>query len=374
MPIPFAIIGCGVIANTYARMMPHFSGVAITACADLSDQAAGRLAAEHGFSAMTPDALMDDPDIDIVMNLTVPNAHFDVSARAIAAGKHVYSEKPLAANFADGAELLRLADANNVRVGCAPDTFMGGALQWARVLIDGDRIGPVASGTCHVMGPGMEHWHPNPVFFFQPGGGPVLDMAPYYLTALVHLIGPVRRVAAMGSIAQKSRTVTALNRMIDAVDVSTPTTQHCVLEFANDAIVTLGASWDVQAHTHPRIELYGRDGSLGLPDPNFFDGTVTVADREVSTVPEPWTHPLLVVNHQGADGSRANYRGIGIADMADAIAFERPHRCNGALALHVLEVMEAINRSGNEHRFIDIETSCERPAPFGPEEAAALMV
>lgn len=268
------IVGCGNISTTYFSLAPLFKGLKVLACADINAQAAEARAKEYGVKAQTIDELLANDEIDVVVNLTIPDAHFRVSKAILEAGKHVYSEKPLVLSLEEGEELRRIAKEKNLAVGCAPDTFLGGAHQLARKFIDDGGIGRVTSGACYVMSPGMEMWHPNPDFFFLPGGGPILDLGPYYIANLINLIGPVKRVGGMTSMASPTRTITSQPRNGEIIPVKTPTTIQALLEFVNGATVTLTASWDVWSHRHANMELYGTDGSLYVPDPNFFGGTV----------------------------------------------------------------------------------------------------
>lgn len=368
------IIGCGNISTSYLDLAPMFRGIEILACADINEEAAQARAKEYGIRAETVEALLAADDIDIIVNLTIPSVHYEVSAKVLDAGKHVYSEKPFVLSVEEGRDLAALAEKNGLRIGSAPDTFLGGAHQLARHLIDEGRAGRITGGTCHVLSPGMEHWHPNPDFFFKPGGGPVLDLGPYYISNLVQLIGPVRRVTAMSSIPSPARKITSQPRHGEMITVETPTTVHAVLEFANGAVITLGASWDVKAHGHRPMELYGTDASLVIPDPNFFGGDVELIGPDSASVQLPnWQHPLGVPNQQHGQGMMANYRTVGLADMAIGIVEDRPHRCSLEFALHVVDVMTAILHSGETGEFVTLTTSCQQPAPFGIDDAAALM-
>lgn len=369
------IIGCGNISAAYLRLAPQFKGIEIRACADLFAAAAQARAKEFNVRAETVEGLLQADDIDIVVNLTVPAAHFDVAMQVLKAGKHVYSEKPFVLSVKEGRDLARRAAGKGLRIGSAPDTFLGGAHQLVRHLIDSGKVGRITSGTCHVMSHGMEHWHPNPDFFFKPGGGPVLDIGPYYVTNLIQLIGPVKRVMALSSAPAPVRTITSRPRRGETIRVETPTTIHALLEFDNGAIITLGASWDVWQHGHSNMELYGEDGTIHVPDPNFFGGDVrlTRAARPVRRLPK-WHHPLAVPNQEHPRGAVANYRAAGLADMALAILDGRPHRCSMELALHAVDVMTAILKSGETGRAVTIGTTCERPAPLSPAEAGHLLI
>ena len=368
------IIGCGNISSAYLKFAPLFRGFEIVACADISAKTAAARADEFKITAMKPEDLLASKEIDIVLNLTVPAAHFDVSMAAVKAGKHVYSEKPLALSVKDGLALAKEAKARKLKVCAAPDTIFGGAHQRARLAIDEGEVGKITSGTALILGHGMEHWHPNPDFFFKPGGGPVLDLGPYYIGNLINLIGPVKRVAAMSSMAQKTRVISSEPRAGQKISVKTPTNVHAVLEFANGATVTMLASWDVWAHQHSAMELYGTEGSLYVPDPNFFGGEVLATKRNGEPQAlSAWDHPFGVNNHQSSQGPVANYRACGLADLADAIMKRRDARCAIERTLHAVDVMTSVLKSGETGKFIDLKTTCTRPKPLGPDQARALL-
>ncbi|MEM9603569.1 MAG: Gfo/Idh/MocA family oxidoreductase [Pseudomonadota bacterium] len=374
-PVRVGLVGCGDIARTYLRLAPSFGDIEIVACADLNPEAARARAAEHGLTALSVESLLAQGDIDVVANLTPPRAHFAVAHAAVSAGKHVYCEKPVVSSLQEATALAQAADAHGVRVGAAPDTFLGGAHQRARQLVDNGILGRITSGTAHMMGRGMEHWHPNPAFFFQAGAGPVLDMGPYYVTQLVHLLGPVEQVVALGNRGRSQRTVLSEPRAGEVIPVETPTTVHAVLGFASGAVVTLGTSWDVQHHSHLPMELYGEHGSLTLPDPNFFGGAIVLCtDRHPTGQRLAIEHPLAVENEaDAADQPRANYRGVGLADMASAIRQNRPHRCTLALATHVLEVLLAIQTATENGDTVHVSTSCGRPIALSANAATELL-
>ncbi len=364
------IIGCGNISAAYLRLAPLFKSLDMRAVADLNLDAAKARAQEFGVRASSVDDLLSADDIDIIVNLTIPDAHFAVTKSILEAGKHAYSEKPVVLTFDEGKELSALSKAKNLRIGSAPDTFLGGAHQQARSLIDEGAVGKIIAGTCHVMGHGMESWHPNPDFFYQPGAGPILDIGPYYVTNLVQLIGPVDRVISLATTTFKERTITSEPRKGEKVPVNTPTNIHALLHFKNGATITLSASWDIWAHRHANMELYGTDGSLFVPDPNFFGGTVEMAgtDGEIGPVPQS-DHPFGVPNQ----GDLANYRAAGLADMATAIMEDRDHRCSMDLALHSVDVMTGILKSGEIGEFVQMTTSCERPAALDKATAQSLL-
>ncbi len=368
------IIGCGNISTTYFSLAPLFKGLKVLACADINMEAARARAEEYKVKAQTIDELLANDELDVIVNLTIPDAHFPVSKRILEAGKHVYSEKPLVLTLEQGEELRRIAKEKGLAVGCAPDTFLGGAHQLARKFIDDGSIGRITSGACYVMSPGMEMWHPNPDFFFLPGGGPILDLGPYYIANLINLIGPVKRVGAMTSMASPTRTITSQPRNGETIPVKTPTTIQALLEFVSGARITLTASWDVWSHRHANMELYGTEGSLYVPDPNFFGGTVEASGRDKDIKPlENWAHPFGIANQESPSGPRANYRTAGLADMAASLIDGRDARCSLDRTLHGVDVMTSILKSGEEGRFIDLTTTCTQPAALGIEEAKALL-
>ena len=366
------IIGCGNISTTYFKLGPLFKGFEIIACADLNEEAAQARADEYGVRKDTIADLLAAGDIDLIINLTIPDAHFSVTKQILEAGKHAYSEKPLVLTIEEGQELAKIASEKSLSVGCAPDTFLGSSHQLARQQIDNGAIGTITSGTCHVMSHGMEKWHPNPDFFFLPGGGPIFDLGPYYIANLVNLVGPIKRVAALSSMATDTRTIGSDARKGEIIPVKTPTNIHALLEFENGATITFAASWDVWSHRHKNMELYGTEGSIFVPDPNFFGGDVLMAgtDGEIKTL-ETWDHPFAINNYK--DDTQANYRTAGLADMAVAILEGRDARCSFDRALHGVDVMASILKSGETGEFVDITTKCTRPAALGIEEARALL-
>lgn len=375
------IIGCGNISEAYLKLAPLFKGIDVKVVADINMAAAEARAKQFNIKAQTVKDMLKNKDIDIVVNLTVPAVHYKVSKQILDAGKHVYSEKPLTLSYKDALTLQKYATKKKLHVGSAPDTFLGGSHQQARKSIDDGMIGKIVSGTCHFMGPGMEMWHPNPDFFFNPGGGPVLDMGPYYITNLINLIGPVKRVTALVGTGRKERVINSQPnnpRNGEKLKVKVPTTYHALLEFAQGACVTVSLSWDVWAHKHQNMELYGQTGAMFVPDPNFFGGDIMVAgsDQKPAAI-KPWDHPLSK-NNWGPGNSEtnliwANYRCAGLADMADAIMKKRLARCDISLVAHVVEVMTAMMEAGIKHKVIKLKSTCKRPAPLGPDQARALM-
>ncbi len=360
-PTGIGVIGVGDISGAYLNALRAFANVRVVACAALHLEHARRKAAEWGIPrACTPEQLLADPGVEIVLNLTVPRAHAQVARAALEAGKHVYNEKPLGTTRQEGSALLELASARELRLGCAPDTFLGAGLQTCRQLLDEGAIGqPVAASAC-VMLHGHEHWHPDPAFYYQPGGGPMLDLGPYYLTALVALLGPVRRVAGMTRATFHERVVGSEPRRGSRIPVQVPTHVAGVLEFASGPIATIVTSFDVWSHEVPLLEIYGAEGTLSLPDPNTFGGPVRLRRFDEASFRE------VPLSHGYAD----NMRGLGVADMAAAIRRERLQRCSGELAYHVLDVMQALQEASDSGAYVTLGSSCQRPAamPAGATE------
>ncbi|MCI0709886.1 MAG: Gfo/Idh/MocA family oxidoreductase [Chloroflexi bacterium] len=347
------IIGCGNIAPRYVQGCNQWDALNVVACADINSKAAAALANNTGINALSIPELLADFDIGLVINLTIPAAHAEVSKVILLAGKHVYSEKPLAITREDGAEILALAEASGLRVGSAPDTFLGGGLQTCRKLIDEGAIGEPVAATAFMMSSGPESWHPNPPFFYQVGAGPLFDMGPYYLTTLIHLLGPIRRLTSSARISFTERVAGHESIRGQRIPVYTPTHVSGSLEFQSGPIATMVMSFDVQQHTLPRIEIYGSEGTLIVPDPNTFKGPVRL-----------WR----LDNPQWVDVSLSHsdtvLRGIGVADMVHAIATGRDHRANGRLAFHVLDNMLAMLEAAETGRHVTLTSTCDQPLPL----------
>ncbi len=357
-PMKIGIIGTGNISGIYLENGKVFDILNIAAVADIDVPKAQAQADKYGVAkACTPDELLADDSIEAVINLTIPAAHGDVALAALAAGKSVYNEKPLAVTREQAKEMLTLAKSKGLRVGCAPDTFLGGGLQTCRKLIDDGWIGKPVAATAFMMSHGPESWHPNPTFFYQPGAGPMFDMGPYYLTALIHLLGPVRRVTGSAQISFPQRTITNSYNYGEQIDVNTATHVAGVMDFVAGPVATIITSFDVWHADLPRIEIYGSAGTLSVPDPNTFDGPVLLrgaGDKVWREIP---------LSH----GFAANSRGIGLADMCQAIRSGRPHRASGDLAYHVLDLMHSFHDASRDGKHITLESQCERPAalPLG---------
>ena len=357
------IIGCGNISETYFECQNLFNNFNVVACADINIEAAKNSAEKYNVKAFSVDDILANDDIDVIINLTIPSAHKEIIMKSLNAGKHCFSEKPLAMNFNEGLEISKLASSKNLYVGCAPDTFLGAAGQKARSLIEDKKIGDVVLGTFNLMSHGMEHWHPNPDFFFKPGAGPVFDVGVYYITQLVNLIGPIKSISSLSGTATPERTITSEPRNGEKIKVETPTTLMGTLEFHNNAKIQFFCSWDVWKHKHSTIELYGLEGSMIVPDPNFFSGDILISHKE-----EDWQvinndkMLLGIPNKTDNSGDKiANYRGIGISDMIDAISHQRKSRCSLDLAVHVLEAMEGIIKSSDERVIYNMKTKPNQP-------------
>jgi predicted dehydrogenase len=374
MTLNVGIVGCGNISDIYIANSALFDSFVMVACADVRPEAAAATAAHHGLKAMDVAALMANDNVDIVLNLTIPAAHFEISSAAIAAGKHVYGEKPLALSVADGTALLAEADAAGLAVGSAPDTVLGPAVQLSRKLMEDGETGEVIGGVAAVLSRGMEHWHPNPSFYYQKGAGPVLDLGPYHVAALTTLLGPVRSVRATGRIGAASRTVTADGPTRGTTfPVEVLTTVNALLSFRSGAEVAFLASWDVWNHGMRPIELHGQKASLRVPDPDFFGGDVELSTGDGWRIFDTAGLRLGSINYPAAAPRLANFRGIGLADMAAAIETGRPHRCSGRFALHALAVMTAILEAADTGKAVDVAIEAEQPAAFTERDAAALL-
>jgi predicted dehydrogenase len=361
------IAGAGDISGIYIRNLGDlFGGVADIGGISAGHPASAQRAADkYGLNAYeSTDAMLADPDIDIILNLTPPTTHFSVAKAALAAGKHVYNEKPLSAGRDQAAELLALARERNLRIGCAPDTFMGAGLQTARKALDDGWIGRPLAATAFFASHGVEHWHPNPDFFYQEGAGPLFDMGPYYLTALVSLLGPAASVSGNATTNFATRTIAGGKRQGETIEVSTTTHYEAILNFANGVTATMIMSFDIWAHSLPCIEIYGSAGTMRIGDPNWFASPV-----EICRYRENEWHdlPLLLPEdrrYSEWEGEGANWRGIGLADMAMAIAEGRPHRASAEMAFHVLDLMCAVGESARDGTRHNLDSTCERPAPL----------
>jgi predicted dehydrogenase len=352
-PLKVGVVGTGTISRTYFEHLAKLPGTEVVAAADLDLARAKAVGEKYGVRALTPDELYDDTEVEAVLNLTIPAAHASVTLAALGAGKHVYGEKPLAVTRQEARPLLEAAESAGLRIGCAPDTVLGTGTQTARVLLDRGEVGVPAAASAFFVSPGPEPWHPDPEFYYKPGGGPLLDMGPYYLSALVTLLGPVRRVNGRVSRAKQERTVGSGPKQGTSFGVDVDTHVTGVIEHESGVLTTIVTSFDVWGAKLPRIEVYGSDGTLSVPDPNTFGGDVEVR----AAGGRDWTVAPVAGGYAGSG------RGYGLADMARAIRQGGAHRASGELAFHVLDIMEALLESGAQDGApVDVESTVSRSA------------
>jgi predicted dehydrogenase len=353
--VKIGIVGCGNISGIYFKKCKSFNILEVAACADLDMEKAKAQAKKFNVPKVcSTEQLLADPEIKIVVNLTTPNAHAEVALAALKAGKCIYNEKPLAISREDGKKIIEAAKAKKLLVGGAPDTFLGGGIQTCRKIIDDGQIGDPIAATAFMMCHGHEGWHPDPEFYYKIGGGPMFDMGPYYLTALIALIGPISRVTASTKITFAERTIGSKPKRGTKIKVDVPTHVAGIIDFANGATGTIITSFDIWGAQLPCIEIYGSKGSLSVPDPNCFDGPVCInrpGSKEWKEVP---------LTHKYADNSR----GIGVADMAYALSSGRPHRANGELTYHVLDTMHAFHDASHKKQHVELNSTCNQPAPL----------
>jgi predicted dehydrogenase len=348
------VIGCGAISGAYLGMAKNFPVVEIVACADMVREAAEKKAKEFGVPrVLSVDELLTERSIDVVLNLTVPKAHAPVALRAIEAGKHTYAEKPFGVNREEGRKVLDAARSKNLRVGCAPDTFMGAGIQTARKLLDDGAIGRPVGFTAFMMGRGHESWHPSPEFYYEVGGGPMFDMGPYYVTALINLFGPIKRLTGSASVAIPERTITSQPKAGKKIKVETPDHICGTIEFQNGAVGTIVMSFATYFGEYHPITLFGTEGTMKVPDPNGFDGPVQVR--------KPGDEQWREMPHQFVKGYG---RSVGLADMAYAIRSGRKHRASGELAFAVLDAMQGFLDSSESGKAHAAQVQPERPAPM----------
>jgi predicted dehydrogenase len=349
------LVGCGNISPTYLRNIRRFQNLEVVACADLIRERAEAKAKEFGIPKVcTTEELVNDPQVEVVLNLTYPKSHAPVDLQALKARKHVHAEKPFAVTREDGQAVIKLAKSNKLRVGSAPDTFMGAGHQTCRKLLDDGWIGQPVAATAFMMCHGAESWHPDPEIFYQTGGGPLFDMGPYYITGLINLLGPVRRVTGSTRVTFPERMITSQPKCGKMMKVEVPTHLVGVLDFVNGAVATIITSFDVWAAQVPFIEIHGSEGSLSVPDPNQFDGPVKVLRAGATAWSEvPLTHSY-----------NKETRCLGLADMVSAIQSGRAHRANGEMAYHVLDVIHAVHDASAQGRHIELASTCSRPAPM----------
>ena len=376
------LIGCGHIAETYFRAHKYFNNFKIIKCADILDSASKKCASKYGIKSLSVQDLLNDKEIEIILNLTIPKAHYEVAKKALLHNKHVYSEKPMAINLNQGKELVKLAKKKKLYIGNAPDTFLGGGNQKSKEILEKNLIGKINLGNATFSFPGVQSYHPNPEpWFAKKEGGPVIDMGPYYLTALVNLLGPAKEVTGSVMRGIKKRIIGIGPKKGKKFKVNCPTTYLSTIVFKNKTIIRLTLSFDVIAHQRNHIEFYGKGGSMIVPDPNMFGGSVYVCKK----LGQPWKEyktnkmPLGKINIRSkslrANESpiNANYRGVGLAEMAYCIENRKIHKCNGELSLHVLDIIQSTMKASITGKKQIINTSCKIPKKFSLNEIKKIL-
>ena len=375
------LIGCGNIAETYFRAQDYFNNIKFVACADKFPEVSKKCADQYNIKSLTVDEIIHHTNVDVILNLTIPQAHFEISKLALEAGKHVYSEKPMSIKYDEANELVNLAKDNNLYIGNAPDTFLGGGGQVARKFVDDGDIGKVLTGNFIFAFPGVQEFHPNPESWFQSGGGPVIDMGPYFFTTLVNLLGPVKNVRSRGKKFADQREYLVGPKKGKSFNVDISTSVMLDIEFANEAIVQGFISFDVQNHARNHMELYGTKGSLVVPDPNMFGGPVLLS-RELGSewqefsVEDKYLGKTNIINHSGRSNEapkQSNYRGVGLSEMIYSIENNIQHRCNGNLALHVLDIIESTIIASETKKEVSLRSTCEQPKPLLEEQIKLLI-
>ena len=367
------LIGCGHIAETYFRAEKYFNNIKIIKCADINLKAARKCSKEYGIKFLSVNEILKDQEVEIILNLTIPKAHYEISKKALLNGKHVYSEKPLAINLKDGKELLKISRRKNLYLGNAPDTFLGGGIQKSKELVEKNIIGKIKLGNAVFAFPGIQSYHPNPEpWFAKLEGGPVIDMGPYYITALVNLLGPAKKVSGRIINGSKYRTIGIGPKKGRKFKVNCPTTYLSTITFKNNTVIRLTLSFDVIAHQRNHIELYGEKGSMIVPDPNMFGGSVFTCKK----LGDNWKEFKTTKMHLGKINIRtqssraneaptnANYRGVGLSEMAYSIEKKRKHLCNGEISLHVLDIIASIMKASKSGVDQSINTDCVKPKKF----------
>ncbi len=361
-PVKVGIVGCGNISPIYLTNCTKSRALEVVAVADLIEERMQTKAKDFNIPHVYETAdLMADPSIEMVINLTQPENHAGVNMQALNAGKHVHVEKPLSVSKEDGMAAVKLAEAKGLRLGGAPDTFLGAGYQTCRKLIDDGWIGTPVAAVAFMLNHGHESWHPDPEFYYQIGGGPMFDMGPYYLTALIHLLGPIKRVSGSAQVSFPQRTITSEKKYGKVIDVEVPTHIAGVMDFESGAVGTIITSFDVWAAEVPFIEIYGSQGTLSCPDPNTFGGPVRVKRAGQ----DHWQEVPLMFGHA------ENSRGLGPEDMAYAIREGRKHRAHSEMTYHVLDTMHGFHHASRDGRYYELNSTCQRPEPFPLNTGAA---
>jgi predicted dehydrogenase len=377
------LIGCGHIAETYFRAHKYFNNIKIIKCADINLDAAKQCAKTYNIEAVTVQEILKDKEIEIILNLTIPKAHYEIAKRSLEEGKHTYSEKPLAIDLAEGKEILELSKQKKLYIGCAPDTFLGGGIQKTKELIDSDLIGKIKLGNAIFAFPGVQSYHPNPeTWFDMKGGGPVIDMGPYYFTALVNLLGPAKNVQGRSLKMFDEREIGIGPKKGKKFKVNCPTSYLATIEFENNSIIQLTLSFDVAAHQRNHIEVYGTKGSAIVPDPNMFGGSCHIFTNSSGKWNEYKTDEMFLgkinITSQSSraneSASNANYRGVGLSEMAYSIENNDKHRCSGELSLHVLDIITSTMKACTTSSSQEIMTSCNKPNYFSDEDVQKLLI
>ena len=375
------LIGCGNIAETYFRSQEYFNNIKFISCADVNGEASKKCSVEYGIKAQSVDELLSNSDVDVVLNLTIPQAHYEVTKKTLLAGKHSYCEKPMSISFDQGKELVQIAKDNNLYLGNAPDTFLGGGGQLSRQLLDAGEIGDVKLGNFIFAFPGVETFHYNPDSWYKKGGGPIIDMGPYFFSMLVHLLGPSKNVRSRGIKVKENRNIDNGPRKDEKVEVEIPTSYTFNIEFHSGALIQGFISFDVLNHQRNHMELYGTKGSMIVPDPNMFGGPVTISKELGSawvehSAEEMYLGKVNIINHSGRSNEapkQSNYRGAGLADMIHAIENNLDHRCSGDLALHVLDLIESTIKAAEVGKEITLQTTCKKPEPFTEDQIRHIL-
>ena len=360
------VIGCGNIADTYFYSAKNFfNNFEIIACSDLCAKESKRSAEKYNIKNLSVEELLLNSEIELIINLTIPDAHFEVSKSILNSGKHSYSEKPIAIEVADGKELLKIAKSKNLYVGSAPDTFLGAAIQKSKEIIEEGCIGDIVLGSISMGVAGHEIWHPNPDFYYKYGGGPVLDMGPYYFSALVNLLGPVKSVYSQSRTVFSQREIGSGNRKGEKIDVDIPTTLVSQIEFNSGALIDSFFSFDVYKHNKTHIELFGAKGTINVPDPSYFGGKIKICTEKNSDWKTIKTDDMNLGRlDANLIGGEKNFRGIGVSEMIDSINNNRENRCSGELSLHVLDIMQSIIKSAKVDQKLNLESSTKVPDSF----------
>ena len=375
------LIGCGNIAETYFRAQDYFNNINFIACSDKLPEAANKCGEQYNIKTLSVDEILNDSDVDVILNLTIPQAHFEVSKLALEAGKHVYSEKPMSIKYDEAKELLEIANKKNLYFGNAPDTFLGGGGQTSRQFVDKGEIGKILTGNFIFAFPGVQEFHPNPESWFESGGGPVIDMGPYFFTTLVNLLGPAKNVRARGKKFSSKREYLVGPKKGKTFDVEISTSVMLDIEFENETIIQGFISFDVQNHMRNHIELYGSHGSIIVPDPNMFGGPVIISKELGSdwikhSVEDKPLGKTNIINHSGRSNEapkQSNYRGVGLSEMIYSIENKIEHRCNGELALHVLDIIESVILSSDMKEEVNLRSTCKRSKFFDDAEIKKLL-